>query len=125
MSLTTRLLPSEEWPKLEGTEAETVWPHLTPDAKVMVVEDDGAIVGCWLLLPTWHAECVWVHPDRRTKGSVARRLWHYMHTMARAMGLKAVVTSATDDHVRHLLVRHGAMELSGTHYVIPVRTQGD
>ena len=54
--MTTRLLPPEEWDKLDGELAQ-VRDHLDPDrAAVVVVEDGDQVVGCWALLQVLHAE---------------------------------------------------------------------
>jgi hypothetical protein len=50
----TRLLPREEWARLAGTELETVYPVLPQGSHVIVIEDDGRIVGCWAVYPQWH-----------------------------------------------------------------------
>ena len=118
----TRVLPPEEWPLLEGTELEKVYPHLNPkEAKVIVVEDGSLIVGCWALLPFLHAECVWVHPDYRKQAkSPAVRLLRGMRQIARETGAKSVITSALSDEVVGLIEHIGGEELPGRHFVIPV-----
>jgi len=119
--MTSRILPPEEWPRLQGTEAEAVWSTLDPDtARVLVVERDDAIIGCWVLVPILHAECLWIAPAERGHGSVARRLLRLMRDTARALGFRGVATSACSDQVRHLLARIQAVPLPGTHHVIPI-----
>lgn len=119
--MTSRILPVDEWPRLEGTEAETVWPTLDPGTStILVVEHDGQIVGCHVLLYVLHAECLWIHPDHRGKSSVARRLWDAVQRMVLASGKGAVWTAATDQRVCRLLKHVGATQLPGTHYVVPV-----
>lgn len=125
MGLETRLLPQEEWHKLAGTEAEALWPHLPESAKVIVVERDGEIVGCWTLMPVWHAEAVWIAPAHQVKAAVARRLWTTMRSLAASLGARSVFTSALDDRIRHLLEAHGAKQLPGSHYIIPVPPNGE
>ena len=45
---TTRALPPDEWFKLEGTLLEQAWPSFDPESDiVLVVEEDGVIVGTW------------------------------------------------------------------------------
>lgn len=120
--MTTRILPPDEWPRLEGTEAEQVWPLLNPaTTRIVVVEQDGAIVGCQVLMAVTHAECLWIHPDHRRRASVGRRLISAVHHAAAELGLAALATSALDDGVRRLLVRLGARVLPGTHYMIDVK----
>ena len=125
MALETRLLPKEEWHRLIGTEAEPVWAALPDSTKVMAVEQEGELVGCWLLLPVFHLECLWVAPDHRGKTSVARRLWNLMHATARSLGVRSVFTASMDATVGHLLSHRGAVKLPGEHYVLPIRPEGD
>lgn len=115
-----RILPTTEWPRLVGTEAETVWPHLDPArTSIVVVEHDGAIVGCHVLSWLLHAECLWIHPDHRGRSSVARRLWASVKQTARDVWhAHAIVTGACDDRVRALLQHVGAEPLPGEMYVI-------
>ena len=55
--MTSRVLPPDEWPRLQGTEAETLWPHLSADnSRVLVVEQDGAIVGTWVVMRLVHVD---------------------------------------------------------------------
>lgn len=73
--MVTRFLKPAEWPRLAGTEAEKLWPTLDPQtARVLVVEDGIRIVGVTVLMSVLHADCVWIHPDYRTRVSVWRRL---------------------------------------------------
>lgn len=118
--MTTRLLPRDEWSKLAGTELETAWPHLPETAQVVVVEDAGAIVGCWALFQQVHVEGVWIAPAHRGKASVARRLLAGMRRTAQAMGARTVATGALTDDVRQLLDRLHAVPLPGDHYAVPI-----
>lgn len=117
----SRILPVDEWPRLEGTEAESIWPLLDPEtAQVLVVEHDDAIVGCWVLQPVLHAECLWIAPEHRGKSSVARRLWVSMHQTARELGARTVATSAVSEDVKDLLAHVGAVEVPGELYVMTI-----
>lgn len=120
--MTTRLLPPDEWPRLIGTELETVWPLLDRDrAQIVVVEDDaGAIVGCWALFPLIHAEGVWIAPEHRGKAVVARHLYRGMVQTARAMQARTVLTAAVDEDVTRLLAHLQAQQLPGQHFVLTI-----
>lgn len=118
----TRILPVDEWPRLSGTELETAWPHLRPeDTSIIVVEHENQIVGCWAVVRYVHVEGVWVHPDHRRRGGVARRLLAAMWRTARGLGAGAVLTGAMSDDVRGILDGLGASRLPGDHYVVPIR----
>lgn len=123
--MTSRLLPVDEWPRLVGTELETVWPVLDRErAQVVVVEDDdGQIIGCWAGFPLWHAEGVTVAPAHRGKAGVARLLLAGMTGLAKANGYRSVVTAAIDPAVASLLEKHGAVHLDARHYALPVVTE--
>lgn len=119
--MTTRLLPREEWPRLNGTEAETVWPWLNEAAKVVVVEDEqGQIVGCHLLQPILHGECLWIHPAYRKRSSVGRRLWGAVQSVVREQfGVGWFATGCASQEVNDLLAHVGAVKLPD-HYMVPV-----
>lgn len=117
-----RVLPKEEWPRLRGTEAETLWPYLNPArASVIVVEDDGIIVGCHVLMYVLHAECLWIAPEHRGKSSVGRRLWRAVQNAVKSVGVDSLVTGACDDTVRGLLAHVGATKIPCDQYVVPIQ----
>ena len=119
--MTSRILPREEWPRLAGTEAETVWPHLNPEgARVIVVEQGGEIVGCWVQMLVMHAECLWIHPSHRGKAAIGRRLLRAMGVLARELGVKCIWTAADKPEVRRMLAHVGAEHVPGEHYMMPV-----
>lgn len=119
MSLTTRILDPSEWPKLSGTEAGAVWPHLDQSiARVLVVERDAQIVACWVLMPVYHLEALWIAEDERKRSSVARRLWVGMCQLIQGLKIPKVVTSACSDDVMAMLERLDAEPLQGKHFVL-------
>jgi hypothetical protein len=120
--VTTRELPPDEWAKLAGTDSADIWPMLAPgQAKVLVVEDGEAVVGSWLLLPVWHAECLWIAPSHRGRAAVGRRLWVGLRRMLRDLGVGGFITGALSDEVRGLLAHVGARPLPGDHYVVSIK----
>ena len=120
--MTSRILPREEYGRLQGTEAgEVVWPS---SATVVVVEDQGEIVGCHVLQAVLHAECLWIHPDHRGKSSVPRRLWSSVQQVVRQLfHAESFWTATTSDDVTRLLTHVGATAIPGAHYIVPVRGQ--
>ncbi len=117
--MTARILPAEEWHKLAGTEAENIWPLLDKSqARIVVVEHEGEIVGCHILAWVLHAECLWIHPDHRGKSGVARRLWPAVKRTAIDMGASVIATAANSDQVRELLAHVGAEQVPADTYVM-------
>lgn len=120
MSLELRLLPRDEWDRLNGTEMESIWPILPDDAQVIVIEDDGALVACWSLFRQLHCEGCYIAPAYRKRTTVARMLLRGLYQVARAMGARSIATAACSDDVKVMLRRMQAVELPGAHFSIPV-----
>src|SRR5262245_36061718 len=119
--MTTRLLPPDEWPRLEQTALAGVWAQLPPTAIVLAVEDDaGTLLGAWALVQLWHAEGVWIAPAHRGKAGVARRLWALLHEVGRALGVSAILTGQQSPEVARLLAHVGAVPVPGGAYVVPL-----
>ena len=121
--MTTRILPHDEWPKLAGTELERAYPWLDPnDTLILVVEDDGQIVGAWAAMVQVHLEGVWVHPDHRGRGAVAAHLLREMGSAVREkFGVSAAWTAAENEDVARLITKHlNGRELPGQHFVVPI-----
>lgn len=118
--MTTRILEPHEYPLLAGTEAADFVMHITDAALVIVVEDEGVILGCHILQPVLHAEGLWIHPDHRGRVSVARRLWSAVQRNAKEhFGADWFATGAASDDVCRLLEHVGAVKLPD-HYMVPV-----
>lgn len=116
----TRVLPPEEWPRLVGTEAEGLWPLLDPEnARVIVVEDEGRIVGTWTLMRVVHAECIWIAPEYRGRVGVVKRLLRGLHDLAAVWGAAKVVTGSVSGHVTDLILRFGGQPLPYVAFVLP------
>ena len=122
--LTTRLLPLADWPRLTGTELESVWPILDPArAQIIVVADGDQIVACWALIDVAHVEGLWIAPTHRKRGKVLTRLIAAARAAARARGIRAVGTTACSAEVRGLLDHYGAVRVPGDSYVFPVEQE--
>jgi N-acetylglutamate synthase-like GNAT family acetyltransferase len=122
MVMTTRVLPPHEWPRLVGTELETVCESLPHEhAKVLVVEADGEIVACWALLSVLHVEGVWIRPGHRARGAVGRRLLQGMAELVAESGGAGVVSAACTPDVARLLTGLGAVKLDVDHYGLSLK----
>ena len=120
--MTTRVLPQAEWPKLAGTDIAEALPYHKPDdVQVIVVEDGERIVGAWAVLRVVQLEGVWIAPEYRKRGTVARRLLVATLAVARTLAPYFAFTGAQTTEVAHLLEKHlKAARLPMEPYVIPL-----
>lgn len=126
MTLSSRILPRDEWGKLDACpEAATIWRHLVDSQAEMVVAENeaGEIVGHFVLVPVLHAHGLWVDERYRHVG-VFRALFAAVSTRVRELGRDSVWTCADTDVVRALWARLGATVVAGDHYMLPAQ-QGD
>lgn len=101
-------LPPSQWHALEGTELETVHPHLPHSARVWVIEDDQKnIVACGAFFPIRHHEGLWVTEKHR--GS--REVWTLIGDVFAAH--QPFLTASASPGVARLLERVGAEPLPG------------
>ena len=99
-----------------------VWPHYDPlDAQVLVVEDEGKIVGTWTLMRVVHAECMWIAPEHRGTFGVAKRLLRGMHKIASEWQARSVITGSVEPHVTDLIMRLGGAPMPGAAFVLPTQ----
>jgi hypothetical protein len=122
MSLTTRVLPPDDWPRLADTDLRDVWALLSPSsAQVLVVEDEaGAIVG-HCVIATWiHAEGFGVREDHRNRGDVWRRLLHAIGETSREVGNGGVIAGAASAEMAGYLARLGGIPLPASFFTVPM-----
>ncbi len=121
MSLSSRILPPEEWERLAGTEAQDLWPHLKPEnAEIHVVEDEGRIVGVWCGLRMMHAECFWIAPEYRGQFGVIMRLWRGLVETAKRWGVSRMETASMNPHVSDMIRRWGGVPVTWEAYIVPI-----
>jgi N-acetylglutamate synthase-like GNAT family acetyltransferase len=120
--MTSRMLPPDQWPRLDEVGAETVWKLLDPEhAQILVIEDAGQIVGTLTLMSVLHVECLWIKPSHRKGYGVMKRLLDGMWTAAHVKGVKALWSGSVSDTMTHILHRLGASEVPGQAFVFPVK----
>lgn len=108
-----RILPRDEWWRLDGLELGTIAPNMPGGTAVLVVEDDGQIVGHLALVPLWHAEAIWIAPGRRRRAGVFRRLLRALGAAARGLNAPRVIPGSMGPEMDRILERLGAEPLPG------------
>ena len=117
----SRLLPPEEWHRLEGTLLWPVVKTMHPSSLIMVVERDGDIVGCAAYYQQWHLDGVWIKPGAPAV-SVGRRLWHAVRQVASGFDIRSVWAMAMSPRSDKLVQSLGpSFPLNCQHYEINVR----
>lgn len=121
--MVTRLLPTTEWHRLQGSEVGKALPyHNRDDVQIIVVEDEGQIVAMWAVLKVVQLEGVWIAPAYRKRGTVAKRLLDRTMAVARAKAPYFAFTGSQSADVSQLLEKHlHAVKMPMDQYVIPLR----
>jgi hypothetical protein len=105
--LTTRLLPADEWDRLDGHEALGGYPLPPAEAaQIVVTEDEGSIVGVWVIVQVLHLEPAWVEPSHRG-GLIVGRMWRLLKQTLRSRGARVAFAFADRDDIRGYLGRLG------------------
>jgi hypothetical protein len=116
VSLTSRVLPFEEWPKV------AISKGLNPSAACIVVaEEDGRIVGSCAVFTWVHLDGLEVDANHQRKGDVCRRLLHETGKVAEASRVEAMVAGSNTDEMNDYLTRLGGTEIPATFFVVPMR----
>lgn len=117
----SRILPPEEWERLEGTEVESIVPGLDPKhVAVLVVEDGDRIIGTWVLMRMAHVECFWIAPEHRGKAGVAARLLRSMRGLLMDWGTPCPLTASVTPEMTKMIKRLGGLPLPGEHFALPL-----
>ena len=117
--ITTRELPTDEWHRLESCGMTTLWARLPESTRVVVVEHDGAIIGCVTGMVILHAEGLWIDPRHRKQAGVWRRLMRAFWSVAEDYGTTAAWASEVSDEMRDILMRLEGTAVPGSHFILP------
>lgn len=119
-----RLLPPDEWPRLAGTDLESVWPHLDPTtARIVVVERQGRIIGAVSVLRQVVLECLWVAPEWRARSTVGGHVLRLALQVAKHWGVRMAFTLPATDGLMAQAVRCGGVRIPRV-VVLPVEWRG-
>jgi hypothetical protein len=118
----TRILPPDEWHRIEDEEAIALLETLDPDdVAVVVVEDAGAIVARMTVLRVPWFESFWMAPEKAGNAGVTRALLSAAADQARQWAPCWVFAAADCDATSKTLARLGGRELSVSTFMLPLR----
>jgi hypothetical protein len=119
--IVTRLLPPEEWYRLETTDLAPVWRQLyakRDHVDILVAEDaEGEILGHVAFPRFIHCEGFGIVEPERRNGRVMRALLDGMRDYCAARHVEGVWASSITPVMDDLLARRGADPLPGSHYL--------
>lgn len=118
--LNTRLLPPEEWNRLQ-----TGFPPLGTtlrdgDAQVLVVEDGDRIVASLGVFRITHFESLWIDPEYKGNVGVARRLMRAAVEAARKWTDQWVWGASGTAKMNTILYRMGGRKMPVDTFVVPL-----
>lgn len=124
MTLSSRVLPRDEWGKLDSCALMApVWRGLVGTASdVVVVETEtGEIVGLISVMRALHADGLWIDERyREEKSGAFRRLFAELSRYVRDLGFHHVLAGSDTDRTRSQLLRLGATPVPYESYLLPV-----
>jgi hypothetical protein len=122
--MNARILPVEEWGRLDGTDLCPLLPYVEPqNIAVMVVEDDaGKIVACVSALQVTHFEGLWISPESRGNPGIFRALIREAYAIPRGRRESWVFGGAQtgDEQMGALCRRLGGHPLPVDFFAMPV-----
>lgn len=114
--MTTRLLPSSEWARLDGFACAAMLPFLTDDSgRVLVAEEDGRIVGAAVLWQEVRFDGFEVTPDQRYRSTATRALLTLAADESCKIGAGLVVSAPKNAAIEQLIQRCDGIRLPGTY----------
>ena len=117
-----RILPPEEWGRLESTQLPQIAPTMRPeDVRIVVVEDGDEIVSTVAVLRVTHLESLWIDPRYRGNAGTNRALLRKAMETVREWSDRWVWGCCDTGRMSSILRRLGGVPLSSVKsYILPV-----
>jgi hypothetical protein len=118
-----RILPPEEWWKLERTRFPPFPAVPFPDIAIVVVEEGEKVIACNTVLRATHLESLWVDPEHKNPG-VVRSLMRGVAQTSKGWGTDWAFATACDERMERLLKRLGGTYVVPSTFVLPIAFGG-
>lgn len=116
-----RILPREEWSKLDVTGFPAIGSTLRPeDSKVTVIEEAGEIVASLGTFRFTHFESLWIAPKYRGNPAVARKLMRAGAKAAREWTDQWVWGCSGTEHMNDILERLGGRRMPVETFILSI-----
>ncbi len=107
-----RVLPREEWAKLEVSGIPQIGLTLRPeDVQILVVEDGERVVATMGVFRVTHFESLWIDPEYRGNAGLGRRLIKAGIEAARKWTDRWVWGASDTEHMNDIISRIGGKPL--------------
>ena len=114
-----RILPPEEYGKLDVTGMVCIAPACRPeDVQIIVIEEDGQIVATMGTYRVTHFEGLWIDPKHRGNAGVARRLMKAGISAAKKWTDQWVWGASGTDHMDDIMKRMGGVKMPVETFVL-------
>lgn len=90
------------------------------DVTVVVLEDEGRVVGHCCVAPVTHFENIYLDPQYRGNPAAGKKLLEAAYSSARAQGDAWVMVFVGDAKIASMVQRLNGKHVSGDTYVLPV-----
>jgi len=120
-SLCWYILPPAEWGRIKLELPESPLAKLEKfedlEGAVIVVEQEGRLVGHWPLILTWHAEPLYLAPSHRKSGPALKHLLEGLFLSMAQMEINAAVVIIEDPVLQEAASRLGFQPIPGQLYI--------
>ena len=117
----SRILPKEEWGKLDVTGLPQIGPTMDPaDVQVVVVEEDGKVVATMGLFRAVHLEGLWIDEDHKGKAGTVRALLRETFDAGRRFGAEWMWGTSETSRMASILEKMNGIEIPAKSFIIPV-----
>lgn len=116
-----RVLPPEEWSRMEGEKLPPLFPYVSPqNVDIVAVEDDaGKVIACMTVLRATHFEGAWIHPEHRN-AAVTKAVLGLASAIAMSRGEPWVFAGSNTEQMTGILGRLGAIPLDLSLFALAV-----
>ena len=116
-----RILPREEWHRLEVCDLPVLLQHVDPqNVSVVAVEENGELIATLSVLTVTHLEGLWIKPDRRGSPEVVRKLLKKAIEEASKAPDHWVMAQSASPKMDDLIERSGGVEMPVKTFILSV-----
>jgi len=118
----TRVLPREEWGRLDTTKHPEFWSYVRPeDIEIVVVEDGQDLIASAAVMRSVCIEGLWIEERFRGNAGIARRLGRAVLNSARRWSDFWAFGAVGTEHMHDIMRRLGGKQLPVSVYMLSLK----